>query len=87
MISLQTSIRAELSNLSFEELQKLKERIGAKVYNEAIFGTKPIQNKQNVIKTFKRENKNRPREMSSKVPVSMIRSEDKVRRKEIRDPR
>jgi ribosomal RNA-processing protein 36 len=40
--------------MSFEELQKLKEQLGSKVYNEAMFGTSHIK-KTN----FKRENKNR----------------------------
>ncbi|XP_023711617.1 ribosomal RNA processing protein 36 homolog isoform X2 [Cryptotermes secundus] len=47
--------------MSFEELQKLKEQLGSKVYNEAMFGTSQMKKTD-----FKRENKNRPREMSSK---------------------
>jgi hypothetical protein len=50
----QTAIREELSKMSFEELQKLKEQLGSKVYNEAMFGTS--QTKET---NFKRENKNR----------------------------
>lgn len=50
----QTSIRKELSTMSFEELQKLKERLGAKVYNEAMFGVKRTKKTD-----FKRANKNR----------------------------
>ncbi|KAJ0173786.1 hypothetical protein K1T71_010935 [Dendrolimus kikuchii] len=80
-----TAIRAQLTTLSFEELQKLKENIGAKVYNEALFGQKNKQ--QEKPKVFKRENKNRPREMSSKKPVPMIQVETKVKKKDIRDPR
>ncbi|KAJ2942062.1 hypothetical protein O0L34_g10980 [Tuta absoluta] len=80
-----TQIRSELSTLSFEELQKLKERIGAKVYNEALFG-KDEKKKQVTPKVFKRENKNRPREMSSKKPVSIL-DIPKVKKKEVRDPR
>ncbi|KAL4720130.1 hypothetical protein ACJJTC_016201 [Scirpophaga incertulas] len=81
-----TSIRNELSSLSFEELQKLKQRIGAKVYKEALFGIKS-KNAENKPKVFKRENKNRPREMSSKKPVSCLLDAPKVKKKEIRDPR
>jgi ribosomal RNA-processing protein 36 len=50
----QTAIREELSKMSFEELQKLKEQLGSKVYNEEMFGTSQVK-KTN----FKRENKNR----------------------------
>lgn len=81
-----TVIRSELSTLSFEELQKLKERIGAKVYKEALFG-KTAKAKQSTVKVFKRENKNRPREMSSKKPVPMLKSVPVAKKKEIRDPR
>ncbi|XP_037294171.1 LOW QUALITY PROTEIN: ribosomal RNA processing protein 36 homolog [Manduca sexta] len=77
------AIRSQLSTLSFEELQKLKEKIGAKVYKEALFGNKMKDNKP---KVFKRDNKNRPREMSSKKPVPMLQA-TKVKKKEIRDPR
>ncbi|XP_026479297.1 ribosomal RNA processing protein 36 homolog [Ctenocephalides felis] len=48
-------IRAELSNMSFLELQKLKEEMGSKLYNKAVFGT---TKKIKKTKTdFKRENK------------------------------
>ncbi|KOB66788.1 Ribosomal RNA processing protein 36-like protein, partial [Operophtera brumata] len=62
------AIRSQLSTLSFEELQKLKEKVGAKVYKEALFGT----TKKNERKVFKRENKNRPREMTAKKQVPMV---------------
>ncbi|XP_053614058.1 ribosomal RNA processing protein 36 homolog [Plodia interpunctella] len=81
-----TAIREELSSLSFEELQKLKERIGAKVYKEALFG-KDVKKKNSTPKVFKRENKNRPREMSSKKPVPMVLDVPKVKKQEVRDPR
>ncbi|CAH0756180.1 unnamed protein product [Diatraea saccharalis] len=81
-----TAIRAELSSLSFEELQKLKQRIGAKVYNEALFGKKDT-NLDHKPKVFKRENKNRPREISSKKHVPFLFDAPSVRKKEIRDPR
>lgn len=53
--------------MSFEELQKLKEKLGSKIYNETIFGKNNRKPKSN----FKRANKNRPREMSSKRPVKI----------------
>ncbi|XP_072930126.1 ribosomal RNA processing protein 36 homolog [Epargyreus clarus] len=80
-----TAIRSEISTLSFEDLQKLKERIGAKVYKEVVFGKK--EKIQNEKKLFKRENKNRPREMSAKKLVRMLLDVAPVKKKEIRDPR
>ncbi|XP_045776566.1 ribosomal RNA processing protein 36 homolog [Maniola jurtina] len=80
------AIRNELSSLSFEDLQKLKEKIGAKVYKEVIFGKKQAGSHE--AKTFKRENKNRPREMSSKKPVPMFQNVSvPLKKQEIRDPR
>ncbi|XP_015120699.1 ribosomal RNA processing protein 36 homolog [Diachasma alloeum] len=77
-----TQIREELSQMSFEDLQKLKEKLGSKVYNEAIFGAKRVKKTD-----FKRENKNRPREMSAKRPVSRLKEVVHVKRHEPRDPR
>nr|SVE77269.1 EOG090X0E8U [Daphnia lumholtzi]SVE77883.1 EOG090X0E8U [Daphnia lumholtzi]SVE78513.1 EOG090X0E8U [Daphnia lumholtzi]SVE79142.1 EOG090X0E8U [Daphnia lumholtzi] len=57
------AIREELSALTFEELQKLKEKIGSKKFNQTLTGVK----KKAQMKTdFKRANPNRPREISSK---------------------
>ncbi|RZF46837.1 hypothetical protein LSTR_LSTR008069 [Laodelphax striatellus] len=56
--------KSQLSELTFEELIELKQKVGAKVYNE---GIKPKNTKANDIQ-FNRANKNRPREMSSKIP-------------------
>ena len=61
------AIQEELSALSFEELQKLKEKLGSKKFNQTLRGKaetrgEPEKKEQN----FKRANKNRPREMSSK---------------------
>lgn len=53
--------------MSFEDLQKLKQTLGAKVYNETVFGRSNIKKQT----TFKRANKNRPREMSSKRPIKI----------------
>lgn len=51
----QVKIRQELSEMSFEDLQKLKEKIGLRVYNQTVFGTKEQKPKEE----FKRANKNR----------------------------
>lgn len=75
-----SEIREELAKMTFEDLQKLKEKLGSKVYNEAMFGTK-----KTVQKDFKRANKNRPRELSSKRPEPVIvKKNNKV---QVRDPR
>jgi ribosomal RNA-processing protein 36 len=55
-------IHNQLSTMSFEDLQKLKDDMGSKLYNKTVFGDK--QTRKEI--TFKRANKNRPREMTSK---------------------
>ncbi|XP_011694309.1 PREDICTED: ribosomal RNA processing protein 36 homolog isoform X2 [Wasmannia auropunctata] len=79
-------IREELKNMSFEDLQKLKERLGTKVYNETIFGKR---SKKKMERTeFKRENKNRPREISAKKPISRYKESTRVKKAvSSRDPR
>nr|XP_023021440.1 ribosomal RNA processing protein 36 homolog [Leptinotarsa decemlineata] len=56
-------IREKLSSLSFEELLKMKKDMGAKLYNKTIYG----EHKSKPKVDFQRANKNRPREVSSKV--------------------
>lgn len=80
---LQAKIREELSNMSFEELQKLKEKLGSKIYNETVFGKSDRKPNTN----FKRANKNRPREMSSKRPVKINSHIIPVKKQMPRDPR
>lgn len=71
--------------MSFADLQKLKEKLGTKVYNETIFGKK---SKRKTGRTeFKRENKNRPREMSAKEPVPKRKELTQVKKVVSRDPR
>lgn len=65
--------------MSFAELLALKEQLGSKVYNEAIFGNESSaikQRKKNPKRSneFKRENKNRPREISAKKQVPLLSS-------------
>jgi hypothetical protein len=57
------AIREELSALTFEELQKLKEKIGSKKFNQTLIG---VKKKPQLRTDFKRANPNRPREISSK---------------------
>ncbi|XP_072031681.1 ribosomal RNA processing protein 36 homolog [Amphiura filiformis] len=84
------SIRKELSEVPFEELQELQDRVGSKVYNEALFGSKSTKQSapQGMQKrSFKRANKNRPQEISSKKPVSRFRDVFQTKKKINRDPR
>lgn len=72
--------------MSFEEIMKLKEELGAKVYKEALFGAAARKEKR--TKTdFKRANKNRPREMSSKRKVPLLSAEPLKKDQTVRDPR
>lgn len=36
---MQEKIREEISNMTFEELQRLKHKIGTKIYNKTMFGS------------------------------------------------
>lgn len=76
--------------MSFAELIKLKEQLGCKVYNEAMFGEnsnrpakKPVKNE------FKRDNKNRPREVTVRKQVPLLGSTKSKRGEasQVRDPR
>ncbi|XP_074647684.1 ribosomal RNA processing protein 36 homolog isoform X2 [Tubulanus polymorphus] len=85
-------LKETLSTMSFEELQKLQERIGSKVFNQATAGGggKTSRNIAACVnqRTFKRANKNRPMEISSKRPTRRLKDGGvAVKRKTIRDPR
>ena len=59
--------------MPFEELIKLKQKLGTKVYNSTVLGIESkVKRDIPAERSFKRENKNRPREMSSKKPVPLI---------------
>lgn len=75
-------IRQELAEMSFDELQKLKESMGTKLYNKTMFNQSERANA-----SFQRLNKNRPREVSAKFPVPRHREVVKVEKKVSRDPR
>lgn len=68
---------SDLSSLTFEELLKLKED----VYNKTV-----LYRKQSAKTLHKRENKNRPREVSSKIKPKQIQT-TKVEKHVARDPR
>lgn len=82
-------IRENLSSLSFEELLGLKEKLGSKVYSETVYGTKAKKAKG--PKEMKRANKNRPREISSKIRQKQLKAllgnHSKPVPKPSRDPR
>lgn len=56
--------------MSFEQLQKLKEEIGSKMYNKTVHGDN--NKKKEPKKQFTRINKNRPRERSAKIKARLI---------------
>lgn len=76
--------REQLSQMSIEDIHKLKERLGLKLFDQKMSGTAPEKGRK---KEFKRENKNRPREMSSKKTVGRFREIVQVAKVERRDPR
>lgn len=75
--------------MSFEDLMKLKEKLGAKVYDEAVFGQHRVREKKIKQQEFKRGNKNRPREMGVKRPVPLLGKEKILANEKTgpRDPR
>lgn len=79
--------------MTFEEIMKLKEELGAKVYKEAVLGVDSAKKSKakKDPKEFKRLNKNRPREQTAKRQVPFLGVEMRVKRKKeedtIRDPR
>ncbi|XP_060077896.1 ribosomal RNA processing protein 36 homolog [Ylistrum balloti] len=79
------AMREEIANMPFEDLIKLKERIGTKAYKKAMHGDKHLGVKGK--RQFKRKNKNRPMEISSKRRVPAVREVIPVKKKINRDPR
>lgn len=79
--------------MTFEEIMKLKEELGAKIYKEAVLGIDNRNKKSKAKKDpkdFKRLNKNRPREQISTRQVPFLGAEMRMKRKkdnDIRDPR
>lgn len=76
--------------MTFEELIKLKEELGSKTYNEAVFGESATTRKRKTKPKFERANKNRPREASAKKQVPLLGKEKKTKKTVAqlhRDPR
>ncbi|XP_034445916.1 ribosomal RNA processing protein 36 homolog isoform X2 [Hippoglossus hippoglossus] len=82
-IQTREDIKKELSNMSFEDVMKLQNKVGTKVYNEVTYGNskKPKSGKK------KRLNKNRPMEISAKKPAPFLRRVVAIRKPTLRDPR
>ena len=80
--------------MPFEELLKLKDKLGTKVYNETIVSKIDknfSKNRNQKNQSFKRVNKNRPQEISSKKAVNQLREVFPIKKrneeKQRRDPR
>ncbi|KAL3997028.1 hypothetical protein ACER0C_009684 [Sarotherodon galilaeus] len=76
-------IRKELSNMSFENIVKLQNQVGTKVYNTVAYGS----NRSHEASKKKRLNKNRPVEISAKKPAPFLRQVIPVKKPTLRDPR
>ncbi|XP_003459898.1 ribosomal RNA processing protein 36 homolog [Oreochromis niloticus] len=76
-------IRKELSNMSFENIVKLQNQVGTKVYNTVAYGS----NRSHEASKNKRLNKNRPVEISAKKPAPFLRQVIPVKKPTLRDPR
>lgn len=80
-------IKSDLKKLSLEELRKLKAQMGNEIYKNSICN----QSNLNYCPNVKRENKNRPSEISSKIepslnPIKKVNLKSTVEKKRI-DPR
>ncbi|KAF6718917.1 Ribosomal RNA processing-like protein 36 [Oryzias melastigma] len=73
----------EMSTMSFEEILKLQNKVGTKVFNEVAFDSSrsPRSSKK------KRLNKNRPMEISAKKPAPFLRQVVPIKKPVVRDPR
>uniref|UniRef100_A0A0N5AAR8 rRNA biogenesis protein RRP36 n=1 Tax=Syphacia muris TaxID=451379 RepID=A0A0N5AAR8_9BILA len=81
--------RQELATLPMKEVQKLKENLGLSLFNKTFFNSETVAKKRKTLsRTFpKRENPKRPREVSSKKPVSKFRNICEGPKKVRYDPR
>ncbi|KAL4237417.1 rRNA biogenesis protein rrp36 [Mactra antiquata] len=77
-------LKRELANIPLQDLIKVKEKIGLKVFNKLMHG-ETLEKKRK--KEFKRENKNRPMEISSKRRVPILRQTGVTKEMVRRDPR
>ncbi|XP_078128683.1 ribosomal RNA processing protein 36 homolog [Sander vitreus] len=83
-IQTRDDIKKELSNMSFEDIMKLQNKVGTKVYNQVAYGN---NERGGTTGRKKRLNKNRPMEISAKRPAPFLRQVVSVRKPTLRDPR
>ncbi|XP_056265501.1 ribosomal RNA processing protein 36 homolog [Pseudoliparis swirei] len=76
-------VKSELSTMSFEEILKLQNQVGTKVYNEVAYGS----SRSHAAGRKKRLNKNRPMEISAKRRAPFLRQVVSVKKPTSRDPR
>lgn len=79
-------VKRELSNMSFEEIMQLQNRVGTKAYNKIAYGT-DTGKKRKKPDQMKRLNKHKPQEISSKQRVPFLRKVVPVKKAISRDPR
>lgn len=83
-----SKIREKLGTMSFEELLRMKEKMGSKLYNRMFRDG----NKTKKLTNIKRANKNRPQEISSKIKPKIFQRNLSVKKErhnsiQFRDPR
>ncbi|XP_031157041.1 ribosomal RNA processing protein 36 homolog [Sander lucioperca] len=83
-IQTRDDIKKELSNMSFEDIMKLQNKVGTKVYNQVAYGN---NERGGTTGRKKRLNKNRPMEISAKRPAPFLRQVVSVKKPTLRDPR
>lgn len=79
------AIKKELADIPLEDLIKIKDKLGLKAFSKIMHGGKVDSAEKKRV--FKRANKNRPMEMSSKKRVPILRQTDVPKKKVTRDPR
>ncbi|KAM9770714.1 ribosomal RNA processing protein 36 homolog isoform 1-T2 [Menidia menidia] len=82
-IKTKEDIRKELSSMSFEDIMKLRSKVGTKAYNEVAYGGAESR----AAGKKRRLNKNRPMEISAKRPAPFLRQVVPVKKATLRDPR
>ncbi|TNN37020.1 Ribosomal RNA processing protein 36 [Liparis tanakae] len=73
-------VKSELSAMSFEEILKLQNQVGTKVYNEVAYGS----SKSRAAGRKKRLNKNRPMEISAKRRAPFLRQVVSVKKPKLK---
>ncbi|VBB31748.1 unnamed protein product [Acanthocheilonema viteae] len=86
-----TGFRKEIAKIPLGKAKQLQERLGTKLFDKAFFveNSSSNSNRKSSQRTFVRENPKRPREVSSKIPVSKFRNafENEKLKRPVFDPR